>query len=237
IYQALADTELSGELPCDVLLRLPEPCVYVETQGLEAFDKRIYGFWAHNEFDVNQKRAELRILFNAGDRLIPTILHTGQGTLKDAIEASFKTAETHAQQHNVSLGPAPDEFVDVVVSTASRAVALLLYLCSDAPDVVNANHPDLSPQAPRLKKTRKGLRLFSPNRVHVWHVGRNLAEQLRRDPTSALHRSNHATTRTVRAHIRRGHWHGFWRGPRSGQRELFYKWIPPIVVGKNQVGG
>lgn len=33
IYEAVADTDLSGNIPCDVALRLPVWCAYLELQG------------------------------------------------------------------------------------------------------------------------------------------------------------------------------------------------------------
>ena len=43
------------------------------------------------------------------------------------------------------------------------------------------------------------------------------------------------TGRTIKTHLRRGHWHGFWKGPRSGVRNFIYHWIAPlVVVGRKQ---
>jgi len=33
-----------------------------------------------------------------------------------------------------------------------------------------------------------------------------------------------------RAHMRRGHYHNFWTGPKAGPRRLVCKWLPPTVV-------
>lgn len=35
-----------------------------------------------------------------------------------------------------------------------------------------------------------------------------------------------------RSHIRQGHWHKYWYGPKSGERRLIPKWIPPMIVGE-----
>ena len=34
-------------------------------------------------------------------------------------------------------------------------------------------------------------------------------------------------------HIRRAHWHSFWKGPRKEEekREIVFHWIPPLPVG------
>ena len=35
LYAAVVDTPVDGDIPCDVLYRLPEWCVYIETPGIE----------------------------------------------------------------------------------------------------------------------------------------------------------------------------------------------------------
>lgn len=39
-----------------------------------------------------------------------------------------------------------------------------------------------------------------------------------------------ASTRKVRGHIRRAHWHSFWHGPREGERQLKLRWMHPTLV-------
>lgn len=34
-------------------------------------------------------------------------------------------------------------------------------------------------------------------------------------------------------HIRKAHWHGYWKGSKKeNTQEFFYKWIPPVVVNQ-----
>lgn len=37
-----------------------------------------------------------------------------------------------------------------------------------------------------------------------------------------------------RPHMRRGHWHNFWTGPRDGDRKLVLHWIPPTFIGAKE---
>ena len=39
--------------------------------------------------------------------------------------------------------------------------------------------------------------------------------------------------RAVKPHLRRAHWHSYWRGPKTGERQFRYKWLSPIIVGGN----
>ncbi|MBF0176790.1 MAG: hypothetical protein HQL63_08090 [Magnetococcales bacterium] len=61
IYQALITTPLSGDLPSEVLYRLPEWCLYLETPGPPFLEETIQGAWVHLEWDMNTARHELRI--------------------------------------------------------------------------------------------------------------------------------------------------------------------------------
>src|SRR5690606_4099981 len=47
VYSAIADTSLDGDIPVDVLLRLPEWSVYVECSNLRAMGEVCHGFFAH----------------------------------------------------------------------------------------------------------------------------------------------------------------------------------------------
>ena len=31
-------------------------------------------------------------------------------------------------------------------------------------------------------------------------------------------------------HMRRGHWHHYWRGPLNGDREIFLHWTAPMMI-------
>ena len=43
VYDAVRDTPVEGDIPCEVLHRLPEWCVYVETPGMTAFQAPLHG--------------------------------------------------------------------------------------------------------------------------------------------------------------------------------------------------
>ena len=65
LYNAVIDTPLTGDLPCEILHRMPEWCVYVETPGLRWLGAGLYGFFAHMEWDAGTGREELRLLLDS----------------------------------------------------------------------------------------------------------------------------------------------------------------------------
>lgn len=225
---ALADTLLQGEMPVEVLLRLPEWCVYIETPGMRWLDQPLAGFWSHLEWDANTQRRELRLLLlNTGSDLIAQILHIGSWTVTEAIDRFASEARHQASLAGLQhmLPTDPEGGIEQMSAAIQPLLALLLYLCSDEPEVVDREYPADRPQRPKPKKTKRGWRLFAPDRPRVWTVGEQLGEALRRDISN-----DQLTGRTVRPHLRRAHWHGFWTGPRDGERRFRYKWLPPTLV-------
>lgn len=228
---ALGKTALSGELPVEVLLRLPEWCVYVETPGRHWLDSELLGFWAHLEWDVNTQRRELRFLLNVADgRLIPQILHIGPWTITEAIDRWFSEARNQYDRSRTRGAAIPDRetstaLIQQLGESINPLLSMLLYLCSDEPDIGNRDYPQEKPGRPKPKRTKKGWRLFPPPKPKIWQVGDFVGETLRQAEQSI------ATGRSVRAHLRKAHWHGFWHGPKSAERRFRYKWLPPIVVG------
>ena len=215
LYEAVRGTPIEGDLPAEILYRLPEWCVYVETPGME--DGRLHGFFAHLEWDANTERHELRLLLDREDLLLPVPIHIGAWALEEAMQRV--NAEAAAQVPGVT--PRMEEIIPEIAPLLS----LLLYLCSEAADYGKGPQP----KNPRPVKTAKGPRLFPPQRPRVWEVGARLGAALRRAYTEASEKADAAGERArPRPHIRRAHWHAYRVGP--GRQEVRLHWLPPIPV-------
>lgn len=223
VYAAIRSTELTGDLPAEVLFRLPEWCVYIETPGARWFDDELAGFWAHLEHDANTGRPELRLMLNSADALTAVIVHIGDWPLAEAVQRSIDEAASQAALHGIAFS-APAGMATALAAEVTGMVSLLLYICSDEPEIDDERVPGDFPRRARPVRTKKGWRIFPAPRVRTWRIGAQLGRQLRDASLSD------ATDRLVAPHIRRAHWHGFWTGPRAGERRLKYKWIPPIFV-------
>ncbi|MDL2316911.1 hypothetical protein LJC59_07525 [Desulfovibrio sp. OttesenSCG-928-A18] len=237
LLSALSSTVPTGDLPVEVILRMPEWCVYIETDGLDYDGMPLAGFFAYLEHDANTERAELRLVLAYQDGRLAggTPLHLGPWTVTEAVDRAMSEARVHAHR----IPGAADRLTDAVVERAAQSsyslVSLLLYLCSDEPDI--AGHvPGTYPRHPAPKKTKKGLRLFPPDKPHIWRVGEVVGEALRKAQVGSVAvGADMSGRRGTRPHIRRAHWHGYWTGPRSGsdsdKRRFGYRWLPPIIVG------
>jgi hypothetical protein len=228
LYDAIADTPVSGDVPHDVLYRMPEWCVYVETPERKWCGSALHGFFAHLEHDVNSGRAEVRLLLDADSGLQPMPLHLGAWSLSESIARAVDVAAVQALTVGESM---PAGVVAAVRSEVEPLMSLLLYLCSQNAEIGDGAR---RPSNPEPKRTKAGWRLFPPDRPTTWDVGVRLGSALR----AAYHAEQtgqggaHAGPRP---HIRRAHWHGYWVGPRDGERRFDLRWMPPIPVNLKDV--
>jgi len=108
-------------------------------------------------------------------------------------------------------------------------LSLILYLCSDEPDVMAMHPPE--PAAPR-----QGRKLIAAHNITEWMVGARVGAALRVGKPANREGEPGRTTPgsypLVRPHMRRAHWHTYWMGPRSApdHRVPVLRWIPPTPV-------
>lgn len=223
VFPALWSTPIPGNIPSDVLFRLPEWSVYVETPEKQFCGSNLYGFFAHLERDANNDDKELRLLLDTDTALIPLPIHIGDWLITTAIQQTMDEAKENAPSSiplsNLDLSQA--QLKNLSEYTAPM-ISLILYLCSDNPDF----GPGKKPFRPLPTRTKKGWRLFPPPSPTVWNVGMSIGKQIReaKEADSSSARSG------VRPHLRRAHWHGYRIGPKSKPQEFRYHWLPPILV-------
>lgn len=225
LFGAIAETPVSGDLPHDVLYRLPEWCVYVETPGLAVLGGKLHGFFAHLECDANTGRPELRLLLNAEQALAPVPLHLGPWPLLESIDRAVSHAGLWAAGYGIAIPEGASQAMRPIIEPL---VSLLLYLCAENAEI---GAGDRHPANPKPTRTKKGPRTFPPDNPTTWDVGVRIGSALRRAFT-AQETGQGGTHASPRPHVRRAHWHGFWTGPRnhSEERKLALKWLPPIGV-------
>lgn len=219
LFAALVDTDLTGDIPLDVLFRLPEWCVYVPTPGFMWLGKQVDGFFAHLEADANERgRVELRLLLVQDGRTIPVPLHVWMpGGITAAAERFSQEAAFQARAAGVALDEETAAAAAKDAAATAPLVSLVLYLCSDDAEILDPKRPERRP-AYRHPDAKAGKPAPHPT---VWQVGRRLGDQLRE-----------ARVRLgPRAHVRRAHWHGYWTGPKAGPRKLELRWLSPMLVG------
>jgi len=237
---ALSDTEIK-KLPVDTLFCLPQWCIYIEAPGLTWMDSAIQGFFAHLEHDSNTGRPEFRILWDLDQdgekKLVAQQLHLNCETLGEAVESAV--AESRKQLINIgktrTASNMPEDLAVLLKKAVEPALSLVLYLCSDSPDL---NGKII--ERPKPKKTKKGWKLFPPDIPGIVETGYNVGAALRRayltEDINTSSGQGQEGRKTPRPHVRKAHWHPFWKGPMDGDRKIFIKWLPPIPINLNKLG-
>lgn len=224
LYPALVTTALDADMPADVLYRLPEWCIYVETPDLALDGAPVPGAYVHLEHDVHTGRAELRMLLDGDGPLVPVAIHIGPWTLAEAISRSLHVSAARASAVGArTIGGLAELLLPVV----EPVVNVVLYIATQAGEITGPGTPG-NPTPVRTR--RHGLRLFPANGMRAWDVGVRIGAALRAAYHAAETSSDPAARHRPRPHVRRAHWHTFLSGPRAEARRRDVRWMPPIPV-------
>ena len=216
LLDEILKTEFTGKLPTEAFMRMPSFCTYVEYPT-----ERFQGFFFALEKSKGESDPELRIWWvkSDGDFLM-TPVHLGDWT----VEESFKRAEEYVREVTDEFDK-PEARVPFEDEHLNDALNIVLYLCAQNAEYSKS---DEKPSRPYPHKTKRGLKFFEADKARIWQVGEATGKQLREQREAAV-KSGHS----LKPHIRRAHWHGFWSGPRDAEKRKYdVKWLPPIFVGQ-----
>lgn len=212
-------------LPGDLLMHLPYPCIYIKAPNLlEHMD----GFWAWIDYDTNRLEPALRIqwVFDTMNATIPQVLHIIPGaTLRECFLDTLQTTMEHTKE-DVDISRPADS-----CRTILKAIQLLLYLLANNADVEDAlpqNQVD-NRSKPAINRSGKQKIQDKAGEVTVKDVGIRIGAAFRHAQGSKSSRIITGSGSAKRPHMRRGHWHHYWRGGKD-QRELILKWTAPTTI-------
>jgi hypothetical protein len=243
LLQELWETPVTGEIPGEILLRLPEWCVYLELPGRAlGKDMHVQGCFAFVDWEPRfGGRAELCLIADTPEH---GLLPAAPIVLGGSIEEGMRAAMGDYMGLGAAIGgpQVSTEDVEKIAPATARAaepiVSLCLYLCSEEPDIAGMlpKMPD-RPTHPVPVRIKGGEKTFAADSPRIWGTGWRLGAAFRKardERAPGAERKDVSESAGERhgpaPHIRRAHWHTFWTGPRSGPRKPAVKWIPPIPV-------
>lgn len=219
------------EIPIDIIYQLPFPCIYISLN----YDE-IDGFFVWFEHDDRSDFLELRLMVyfgGANNTPTPFIVYLKQGnTISDGIaQAVGKSIENYNKSSDKEI---PDDFaneaVDSIFKTVSQLLQLVLYICAD-----NAEISD-KPTGTAADNINANLKMIANlNKSKIHKVGEHTGEIIREmyisqsNAKKDYNNVNAETGKTVRPHIRKGHWHHYWIGKRNNRKTIL-RWIAPVLV-------
>lgn len=237
------------DTPTSIFARLPDWCVYIEhppvhlhthEDGREAM---LVGFWAlfdtEKSEDGSGRKKFLNIVYDVTNR---------EDTVFDsffAIKVWIDDDLTVKQSMRVGIGKGKEDMAEdeEILKPSSKDVekdgelsmlvilSLLLWLCAEEPDISNIQGEPTTPENMRLPKYtrhKKTGAFVPPSQPTVYDVGKRLGGEVRAFNKEYGDSDGRISSRK-RPHIRRGHWHGVWRGIGQDKQFSVY-WQPAIFV-------
>lgn len=238
--ELLAAYDSAAVLPVDVLLDLPFDGIFIE-----CLQKNIY-FFVTKDYDVINSASSLSFYFptlsgfSASLPLLPdlSLEKIIDRSIKKLVEQVYNMNE-HLQQHydfntksmqttqfSYNLHRHKTQFIN----NLKIALPLLLYLCAQ-----NCENEENAEQKKIYRPRSSGASIKDAQReIKKYDVGYRIgaaivAHQTKKATDAEDVRERSGTSAPKSAHVRRGHYHHFWTGPRS-DRKLILKWVNPSFI-------
>lgn len=209
--ECLSGSAGAQELRSDLLLRLPEPCVWV--QSPVAIADGAMGFFAGTTD-------------TGGLLLLPVPRNESQDgwSIRGVILMTLDREVDECLREVDKCFSGDGDPVAALRRSVRTMVSMLFYLCTEEPDIITTNESRLNRQRLRQSKTP-----FHPT---IHHVGFRYGAAFRKAKEErAASEGAGGTGKSPTPHIRRAHWHTFWKGARgTEERHQVVKWLPPIPV-------
>lgn len=216
------DAFASGKLPEDLIPQLPMKAFYV--QAPEVLCKGLDGFflWREGEF-------RLRLVFLMADMFSSfsaAVCIAPEMSLADCLPDPDAWIYPHilnaARGNSVALDlvmghiycPGPCQYM--IHNLILRALQLVQYLSCDNADITLPEN---------LKAASSSSGTSQGDSGETYTVGKEIGKALREA-------AQHTPGVSPKAHTRKGHWHSYWVGPKTGERKKITKWVAPTLVGR-----
>lgn len=240
LYEELTKQEIDSDLHMEAFFQMPAWAVYIETPGLKFAGRDMEGFIAHIDYALdhnkpNDRHTDLQLVIFLKGVYQPVLiaLPFGSGTVKDALER-LDDVDKQSLKDNYKQFPGAnivfkETAMEERLATYVPMLNLLMYLCSEEPDVERHDQPS----GYNYRKEKGSI----PKEHRLWDVGARISHVIRKyreeEKEEGKRGGRGDSGHTVRPHVRCAHWHKYWVGPRDEvfpKRKIIVKWLPPIPV-------
>ncbi len=189
-----------------------------------------------DEDALREGSAEPSAVLDFGSVRMPLVADTVEGATEAVVSEGLRATEKFDGED--AANELREHAEQIATDLRARLAPLLnttLYLCAANAEISAADGSVRRPGNPVPRRTKKrGHKLFAAPEVREWDVAYRLGAALRRARSGADDAGRpldgSGAGRTMRAHVRRAHWHTYLTGPRSGEQTPILKWLPPIPV-------
>lgn len=244
VFSALWETSLEGDIPVEVLYRLPEWCCYIDCYGRND----LAGFFVSLGCTGNGEHPNLNILLDKErDGLTRgywsrySIPISTRKSISDMFEEHIEGFIKAAMK--LDGEKPPEDFATKekplvaqrFLKTVKPLMSLVLYLCSTTAEFRDLRGTDNWPLRVKPIKTKRGVKIFPPDHPTIWETGYRIGQLIQKARADRIYGggTGEGTHSSPEPHIRKPHWHSFWKGPKDDpkKREVILHWLPPIPVG------
>lgn len=209
LLRGLAHAPIDGLLPVSELEHLPAWCIFFSTGPMLVNKCETDGFFASLEQDDFRKRLFLRLLF-MGDKtglLLPVLIPFGNWSLERAIYLANDLNVRVLKKNNSPVNESELPYVDAGLKTAMNMVRFACERGSESS--CSSAFPSSSQRA-----TYGGWRILPPAAPRISFVGGEGGKG--RDVKSGGLPKKTSRRSSPSPHIRQGHLHRYWKGPKMG---------------------
>lgn len=228
--------EQDGELdvPDEILLQLPYPCFYVELPDTYYRTSKIHGFFVTLEYDINNGDRELKPVFLTDDgEVFSYSIHIGAKTISESVDLLDKQAlkNTKGDKELKRLAFKAMQESEATKKFLKQILQVILYIL--------AQNAEITPSSEQTFITKRSKVIRDKySEIRKWDVGIRIGTAIRQQNVlsqTEYTRKEGNGHNSPRPHMRRGHWHHFWTGPKAQpeERKLILKWLSPIAVAVN----
>lgn len=228
--------EQDGELdvPDEILLQLPYPCFYVELPNTYYRADKIHGFFVTLEYDVNNGDKELKPVFLTDDGdIFSYSIHIGAKTIEESVDMLDKQAleNTNGDKELKRLALRAMQDSAETKIFLKQILQVILYIL--------AQNAEITPSSEQSFITKRGKTVKDKySEIRKWDVGIRVGAAIRQQKAKEQSRKKEykeSEHQSPRPHMRRGHWHHFWTGPKAQpeERKLILKWLSPMAIAAN----
>jgi len=240
LREALRETEID-RLPTDILQRLPEYAPYLTLNGYRYAGKTYAGAWVMLCTPAPDEKDSVALgKFRAAPPMLNAVMHAEDGTvlnlvldlvadtLSECLEQTTASVTREAQRHHQMALPAA--YSPEVVAADTRLwnylLSLMLYLCSDEPDI--SGEIKKPAYSPKRKYAHVAVPPQQDNMLEVGFRHGGAIRMWRQTLNQGRGRASSGAGLPKAPHIRKAHFALRWTGP--GREIPRIVWIAPVAV-------
>lgn len=233
LNEELFNQPLDDNLPKALFDYLPYDICFIDcssTANFEEGDWDIAGFWVFRSTSPSDDGSKMEdrlhmLCLTCGGYLNEESLTLDNPTISGIVNKVLDGCRDVLGKIDLPDSYCGQGFLDEEALTLriTKVLNLVLYVCSVNADITQAYQPSPSPKKENPKKRNR------KSQAYIYDVGFRIGPALgavRSQKTLPISGAGSAKA----PHVRRAHWHHYWKGPMDGERKLILKWISPINV-------